>query len=222
MLLSDQIENAIKWRKLVEDPEDDGSILGQVQPASYDLRLGAKCYLGDEQKIIQLDAKNPALCIPPQDVAILSTREVLHMPRDLIGRWNIRIGLIYKGVLLVSGPQVDPGYDGQLYCVVYNFSTKAVILKKDDHIATIDFVTTTPYREHTSRPFIQSRKRFEDYIEFIQSQPREFVDETTEKLRVMGERLERAERLVIDALAVSVATTLAIAALIIAFVLKFV
>jgi len=45
----------------------------------------------------------------------------------------------------VGGPQVDPGYQGKLFCPLYNLSNKTIKLRYGDTIATIDFVRTTPY-----------------------------------------------------------------------------
>ncbi len=195
---------------------EKGSFLPkQVQSASYDLRLGQKCYLGSEKKIIMLSKDDPILTIPPQDVAVLSTVEKLKLPLNVIGRWNIRIGLIYQGVLLVSGPQVDPGYNDHLYCVLYNFSTNDVHLRYEDHIATIDFATTTDDCE----PFPgNERKVFEDYVKFIHSQPMQFKQEMDLRLQEYRDRIDRAERLIGQAFQISVATALAVAALVIAFV----
>ena len=51
------------------------------------------------------------------------------MPRFLIGRWNIRVTVAYKGLLWVGGPQVDPGWVGHLFCPIYNLSDQEVNFK---------------------------------------------------------------------------------------------
>jgi hypothetical protein len=43
----------------------------------------------------------------------------------------------------VGGPQVDPGYQGKLFCPLYNLSNKTIKLRYGDTIAAIDFIRTT-------------------------------------------------------------------------------
>ena len=88
---------------------------------------------------------NNSLRIPAFEVAVVKTAETLNLPRFLIGRWNIRVAWAYKGLVWVGGPQVDPGYMGNLFCPIYNLSDKEVRIKKGEPIAVIDFVKTTRF-----------------------------------------------------------------------------
>lgn len=117
-----------------------------LKPARYKLRLGDDCRVGNEQH--WLSEKNPDLVIPPYEIAIISTLETLNMPRFLIGRWDLKVKRVYEGLLWVGGPQVDPGYQGKLFCPLYNLSNKTINLKYGDTIATIDFIRTTPYTKN--------------------------------------------------------------------------
>lgn len=114
-----------------------------LKPARYKLRLGEDCRVGDEQR--WLNKENPDLVIPPYELAIISTLETLNLPRFLIGRWDLKVKRVYEGLLWVGGPQVDPGYQGKLFCPLYNLSNKTIKLSYEDTIATIDFIRTTPY-----------------------------------------------------------------------------
>jgi len=114
-----------------------------LKPARYKLRLGEDCRVGDEQH--WLSEENPDLVIPPYELAVISTLETLNLPRFLIGRWDLKVKRVYEGLLWVGGPQVDPGYQGKLFCPLYNLSNKTIKLRYGDTIATIDFIRTTPY-----------------------------------------------------------------------------
>ena len=114
-----------------------------LRPAGYDLRVGDN--YAKDGKPYRLTVGND-LTIEPYQVAVIQTLETLNLPSFLIGRWNIRVGLAYRGLLWVGGAQVDPGFRGRLSCPIYNLSTKPVQLKHGDELAMIDFVTTTPVR----------------------------------------------------------------------------
>jgi len=114
-----------------------------LEPARYKLRLGEDCRVGEEQH--WLSEENSELVIPPYELAVISTLETLNLPRFLIGRWDLKVKRVYEGLLWVGGPQVDPGYQGKLFCPLYNLSNKTIKLRYRDTIATIDFIRTTPY-----------------------------------------------------------------------------
>ena len=115
--------------------------LSRLRPASYQLTLGEEAHVGGvHQRVDQSDG----IMIEPHQVAVVSTRETLNIPRDLIARWSLRVTNIYEGLLWTGGPQVDPGWDGQLFCPIYNLAERKVVLKYGDPLFTIDFVQTTP------------------------------------------------------------------------------
>src|SRR5205823_3087825 len=63
----------------------------QIGPASYDLRLGEKYYQDGKFKTLTEDY--PYVTIKPHSMVVVSTYEILHLPRYIIGRWNMRVGL---------------------------------------------------------------------------------------------------------------------------------
>jgi deoxycytidine triphosphate deaminase len=119
---------------------------GNLKPAGYELTVGDEYFLnGQFLELALQDPDKQTITIPPFEVAVLKTTEILCLPRFMIARWNIRVRHAYSGLLWVGGPQVDPGYVGHLFCPIYNLSDKAVTLHLGDPIALIDFVKTTPF-----------------------------------------------------------------------------
>jgi deoxycytidine triphosphate deaminase len=114
----------------------------QLKAASYRLTVGSRYSLGGERRTL---AESEQIRIPPFQVLVIQTRETLNMPRDMIARWNIKVSMAYKGLIWAGGPQVDPGYQGHLFCPIYNLSDQEVSLSYGTEIAVIDFVTTTAF-----------------------------------------------------------------------------
>ena len=109
--------------------------------ASYDLRLGEE-YI-KEGKFGRLDEeKNPYLEIPEHDVVVVSTYEDINMPTTLTGRFGLRLSFAMKGLILNNEPQIDPGYRGKLFCILYNLSDQPVIVRYLEPFATIEFQGT--------------------------------------------------------------------------------
>lgn len=121
---------------------------GKVQGASYDLSLGDEYFYGG--RIRTLTDKEPFLLIEPYDYAIVVAHEIADLPRDVSGRFDLTVGLFCQGIILSNGPQVDPGFKGQLFCLLFNTSNSPVVLKRRQHYATVEFhkllEPTYPYK----------------------------------------------------------------------------
>jgi len=117
-----------------------------LKPAGYELTVGDEYFINGT--FLELDTEKndkSKIVIPPFEVAILKTTEILRIPRYMIARWNIRVRHAYSGLLWVGGPQVDPGYVGHLFCPIYNLSDREVTLRAGEPLALIDFAKTTPF-----------------------------------------------------------------------------
>jgi len=129
---------------LIDPPKKE---LKKIEPASYQLRLGSRCRIVDEKgvsNILWLSDNQKILRIPPHGIAVVSTYEWLNIPGCLIGRWNLKVRKVYEGLVWVGSLQVDPGYQGFLFCPIYNLSSEPRELIYTDTLFTIDFVCTTP------------------------------------------------------------------------------
>ena len=115
--------------------------LDKYQPASHDLRLGEDVWC--QGKFSTLSKENPVLKIPPYSYVIVSAIEKSNLPCFITARFDLKNSLFFQGVILSNGPQIDPGYRGALFCMLYNGSDKPVGIKYGDHFATIEFITTT-------------------------------------------------------------------------------
>jgi deoxycytidine triphosphate deaminase len=111
--------------------------IGKIEGASYDLAVGDEYYCGG--KIKTLSTKEPFILIEPYDYAIVTSKENANLPRDVVGRFDLSVGLFCQGVILSNGPQVDPGFRGKLFCLLFNTSNSPVILKRGEHYATLEF-----------------------------------------------------------------------------------
>lgn len=188
VLTSDEIKYCITKFKLIE-PFDEEKDDKKLKPARFKLSLGENYAMaGDIKKLYDEPGKNEFV-IPPFQVAIVSTKEILNMPRFLIGRWNLDIDLVYKGLLWVGGPQVDPGYYGHLYCPLYNLSSDPVKLTLGQDIATIDFVRTTPFKKGVSKPYPRPPRRRE-LCEYEYKWQSALYELASKKIQVFGEELE--------------------------------
>jgi deoxycytidine triphosphate deaminase len=149
VLLSDEIEYYATKHRMI-DPFD----VHKLKPAAYELTVGDEYFLsGQYFSLTPGDNAKTKIVIPPFEVAVIKTAEILCLPRFIIARWNIRVSHAYAGLLWVGAPQVDPGWVGHLFCPIYNLSDRAAVLSLGESLAVMDFVKTTPFRpEETANP----------------------------------------------------------------------
>lgn len=114
----------------------DGKI-ENISNASYDLCLGDEYYYAGE--INKLSEMKPFIAIEPYDYVIASCSEKIIMPRDVSARFDVSVNLFCQGIILSNSTQVDPGFRGKLFCLLFNTSNKVVYLKRNMHYATIEF-----------------------------------------------------------------------------------
>lgn len=182
---------------------------GHLKGASYYLSLGDEYALQGKKGKLQGEAGKDELTIPPFHLAIIKTREIINMPRFLIGRWNIRVRKAYEGLLWVGGPQVDPGWVGHLFCPIYNLSDEDVTLEKGEPIATIDFVKTTdvdPDFENKYKAFREGvNKTIDKYNWRLKSGLYTMAQKRIDDLEKKVSGVETRSNIVIAAIAVLVA-----------------
>lgn len=137
VLAKSDIERLIKKRPpLIENHEHSC-----IKSATYNLRLGEE-YIKNGSFNKLDETKNPYLEIPQHDVIIVSTYEKINMTTNLVARFGIRLSLVMKGLVLTNEPQIDPGYNGRLFCILYNLSDESIIISYKEPFATIEFQET--------------------------------------------------------------------------------
>lgn len=113
------------------------AIYENVKGASYDLRLGDEYYYGG--RIRKIEEESFRLTIEPYDYAIVSSKEEICLPKDVAAHFGLTVGLFCQGIILSNGQQVDPGFRGTLFCLLFNTSNRPVTIKRNEHYATIEF-----------------------------------------------------------------------------------
>jgi len=112
-----------------------------LKVASYDLHLGDEYLKGGSMNRLDVSGSQ-YLEIPAHDVVIVCTEEKVNLSTDLVGRFGLRFSLVMRGLVLNNEPQVDPGYSGRLFCLLYNLTDRPVVLSYKQSFATIEFETT--------------------------------------------------------------------------------
>jgi dCTP deaminase len=139
VLLSDtEIREVMKKKRLILDPFSEQSL----QPASYDLRIGKRVLVSGMEQEIDLEKKR-SFTLKAGDFALMTTLERITISTDLVGHIGMKSYYVRKGLILLAGLQIDPGWDGFLVIGMYNASPRSITLDYQSPICTIDFYGLT-------------------------------------------------------------------------------
>lgn len=135
ILVDHQLRVAIKEGKLGTNFEEEF-----IQPASYDLRIGANVYTSDSlDRPTDLSRNGGAHRIPPYAIAVLQTYETFDMPDDWVGRFGLKSSFARRGLFASTGPQVDPGFKGKLIISLMNQTNRSHVIGYKEEFLTIEF-----------------------------------------------------------------------------------
>lgn len=135
-----QITSLVGSGKLLIEPFNPE----QVQPASYDLKIGTKILASPVSpeklgKIIVLSKEKPSYGIQSgQMVGVLSS-ERLEIPLELCGKFGIRSSFARFGINAFGGLQLDPGFRGRLIMNLLNVGPEPVTVNLNDLLFSVEF-----------------------------------------------------------------------------------
>lgn len=170
------------------------------KPASYDLRLGEEYMLpGKADRVgnrghptIRFCTAAP-LVIPPFSSVLVSTYERVELPLNVVGRFNLRVRMAFKGLVVQMGTQVEPGYKGRLFAIIQNITEERVEIKYADYATrpfTIEFQYTTSDAVLTD----PDRKKFDHIHELMANGFPPAINSITEQVTGIGKSLTRFRR----------------------------
>ena len=115
----------------------------KLQGATYDVSLKGTAIWWDEDKkeehVQELVKPGDFFELKPNSIAFVTLEPVFRIPEYLVLRFNLRITHIYKGLLLGTGPIIDPGFVGKLSIPLHNLTANTYKFQVGDDIIQMEF-----------------------------------------------------------------------------------
>jgi dCTP deaminase len=145
MMTDHEIRAAVKNGEIVLAPFDDS----KVEPASYDARVGTSAFSSSSRERIDLSARG-VLIVEPGEFAVLECKERVELDNRTAAQLGLRSEYARRGLLMLSGPQIDPGFTGILVVRLINLAPKPIALPYEAPFLTLQFFrlaspVTKPY-----------------------------------------------------------------------------
>lgn len=134
MLADREIRRAIEAGELGIEPFAESSL----QPASYDFRIGRQAFVSSTREKVDV-SQTGLIVIEPGDFAVVESIERVELGQQTAAMLGLRSEYARQGLLLLSGPQIDPGFRGVLVMRVVNLAPKRIALPYEAPFLTAQF-----------------------------------------------------------------------------------
>jgi deoxycytidine triphosphate deaminase len=137
------------------DVSDYARVTGMLWPfnldkrksASYEIPLLGKCVSWDDtgkKQVEQIVGPDDKFVLKANSIAFVTLEPMFRLPDYMALRFNLKISHIYKGILLGTGPLVDPGFQGKLSVPLHNLTTNDYTFKAADGLIWMEFTKVSP------------------------------------------------------------------------------
>lgn len=158
----------------------------QVQPASYDLRVGDQGITTSSKKKVNIKAEG-YLLVHPGDFAVVVVHEEIGLGPQYAARFGLRSKYARRGLVATTGLQVDPGYQGRLIVGITNLTPKVITLPHLDDFLSMEFHRLAEPSQHPySGPYQGRMELGPEEIEFITESEGMALSEVLNTLRSLS------------------------------------
>ena len=147
LLSSEHIKAYVRETGMIFAFKDDPS---RLKSASYEVCAGGQFIYWDEdgKKITLPITKDGTFTLPPNSISFVQIESQFLLPQYIAVRFNLRITHVHRGLLLGTGPLVDPGFHGSLLIPLHNLTSDEYTIRGDEGLIWVEFTKTS----HEARP----------------------------------------------------------------------
>lgn len=115
----------------------------RLKKASYEGRIGDTAYIFHNHKLKPATFVDRKLLVPANSIVFVESDIDFRLPNYIAVRFNLHIEHVHRGLLLGTGPLVDPGFWGKLCIPLHNLTSEDYEISKDDGLIWLEFTRTT-------------------------------------------------------------------------------
>jgi deoxycytidine triphosphate deaminase len=118
----------------------------RLKPASYLVDIGGPYVYWDRngEKVRGELTSGKAFTLPRNTIAFVSLQPNFRLPEYIAFRFNLQIKYIHAGLLVGTGPLVDPGFVGSLLLPLHNLTDNDYAISVDDGLVWMEFTKVSP------------------------------------------------------------------------------
>ena len=118
-----------------------------LKSASYAAKIAGECKYWDEDSKtfsqVTLEKTGDKLKLKPNAIAFVGIEPTFRLPDYIALRFNLKITHVYRGLLLGTGPLIDPGFVGKISIPLHNLTRNEYVFSFGEHLIWIEFTKTS-------------------------------------------------------------------------------
>jgi deoxycytidine triphosphate deaminase len=149
-----------------------------LKPASCAIRLGGEVVYWDTDAVSDPDSDEDSkptkvkrvlkpgeeLILRRNSIVYVTLEPTLRMPDYIAARFNLTIRDIYRGILVGTGPLVDPGFSGRLSLPLHNLTYNDYTIEGGEPLVWMEFTKISPNDRWNDGGRVSQRAG--EYVEF--------------------------------------------------------
>lgn len=163
LLTSADLEDYIRTTGLVYPFSEN-----RLKSASFSASIGDQWIYWDDKGVrreVNLRTQQTVV-LEPNSLAYVTTLEKFRLPNYIALRFNLKINFVHRGILIGTGPIVDPGFEGHLVVPLHNFTANPYTFRHGETFIWIELTKTTPNAEWSPNDTSTYGVRFGTYRPF--------------------------------------------------------
>lgn len=116
-----------------------------LKSASYAVAASGHQFIWHEDGRFQdIDLKDDGECVfPAKSISFIELRHKVRLPNYIAARFNLTITHVHRGLLLGTGPLIDPGFGGRLLIPIHNLTDADYRIRASDDLIWMEFTKTS-------------------------------------------------------------------------------
>jgi len=134
-----------------------------LKPASCTIRIEGKYiyWESNENKIEGvLEKEGDSFVLKKNTIVFVSLESRLRLPHYIAARFNLQIKQVHRGILLGTGPLVDPGFNGDLFIPLHNLTSNDYEFKYHDPLIWMEFTKISNSKDFVENIGNQRKGKF--------------------------------------------------------------
>lgn len=116
-----------------------------LKSASYQARIGGEFIRWDKEgkKETGIITPGDVFVLPENSISFVQTEPKFRLPHYIAVRFNLKITHVHRGLLLGTGPLVDPGFEGNLLIPLHNLTSTPYRFNTEEALIWVEFTKTS-------------------------------------------------------------------------------
>jgi len=152
-----------------------------IKSASYEVNLGGEVLYWDDKDERQYKANledEETIVFRKNSITFVTVAVRFRLPDYIALRFNLQIHHVHRGLLLGTGPLIDPGFNGTLMIPIHNLTENDYKVDKSEGLICVEFTKLSEnsawstssssdnrIKKYESNPGHKNKKSFIDYID---------------------------------------------------------